>query len=1181
MANIPDPTADLDWTYDGSIVEHFARNAEAHPERTCVVETKTSDTPERRFTYKQIYEASNLLAHHLAENGVGLGDVVMIWAHRSVDLVVAIMGTLSSGATFSVLDPLYPPSRQQIYLEVAQPCALVNIAKASDEAGPLAPLVRRYIDEELNLKTEVPSLRIGDDGFLAGGEVNGVDVFAQVRSRSESRPDVVIGPDNNPTLSFTSGSEGKPKGVLGRHYSLCRYFPWMAKRFNLSSESRVTMLSGIAHDPVQRDIFTPLFLGGQLLVPSKEDIQHEKLAEWMREHKPTVTHLTPAMGQILVGGATAEFPSLDRAFFVGDVLTTRDCRQLRKLAKNANIVNMYGTTETQRAVSYFEIPSHSKDPNALDSLGNTVPAGKGMQNVQLLVIDRQDRNKICGVGEVGEIYVRAAGLAEGYKDAETLTKDKFLSSWFVEPNKWVEAYAHLSKDDPRLKDYVPRDRLYRTGDLGRYLESGDVEATGRADDQVKIRGFRIELNEIDNNLSQNPLIRDCKTLVRRDKNEEPILVSYIVPELNEWPKFLKVQGLEDVEDEGTDIGPTKVYFKRFRRMQTEVRDHLKGRLPAYAVPTTYITLEKLPLNPNGKVDKPNLPFPDIAEQTEDATDEDLKRWESLSPTEQAVATNWSELIPGLNAKTIAPQNDFFDLGGHSLLAQQMLLSVRKIIGANVSINTLYEHPSLAGFSAQIDKQLRGGATESEEDKNPEYARSLDELLKGLPSKYQSADPSTIRAKAKPVIFLTGATGFLGAYLIKDILSRTSRQIQLIAHVRSVKDPKGAFSRLRRSLEGYGMWRDEWEPRLSCVVGDLGQPNLGIESSVWNNLAQTVDVVIHNGAAVHWVKRYSDMKTANVNSTIDAMKLCNEGRPKTFTFVSSTSVLDTEHYINLSDKQISTGQGAISEEDDMMGSRTGLGTGYGQTKWVSEQLVREAGRRGLRGTVARPGYILGDIETGVSNSDDFLVRMLKSSIQLGVRPRIVNTVNAVPVNHVANVVVACALNPLPGGVHVAHITGHPRLRMNEYLSSLEYYGYKAPEVSYSQWVDELESYVTAGGQEKDQEQLALMPLYHFVVNDLPANTRAPELDDSNTVKILKEDAEHWTGIDESAGYGISRTDVGRFLHFLAETGFISWPTGRGRPLPEVNLTAAQLEAVGAVGGRGGSGAPAAAPGAPKV
>jgi hypothetical protein len=111
MANIPDPTADLDWTYDGSIIEHFARNAEAHPERTCVVETKTSDAPERRFTYKQIYEASNILAHHLTEAGVTNGDVVMIWAHRSVDLVVAIMGTLVSPYLDGIVEAITNPKK--------------------------------------------------------------------------------------------------------------------------------------------------------------------------------------------------------------------------------------------------------------------------------------------------------------------------------------------------------------------------------------------------------------------------------------------------------------------------------------------------------------------------------------------------------------------------------------------------------------------------------------------------------------------------------------------------------------------------------------------------------------------------------------------------------------------------------------------------------------------------------------------------------------------------------------------------------------------------------------------------------------------------------------------------------------------------------------------------------------
>lgn len=132
----------------------------------------------------------------------------------------------------------------------------------------------------------------------------------------------------------------------------------------------------------------------------------------MREHKPTVTHLTPAMGQMLVGGASAEFLALEHVFFVGNILTTRDCRALRRLAVNANIINMYGTTETQRAVSYYEIPSRARDPNFLDGLKDTVPAGTGIYNVQLLIVNRENRAEQCKVGEVGDIYVRAAGLAE-------------------------------------------------------------------------------------------------------------------------------------------------------------------------------------------------------------------------------------------------------------------------------------------------------------------------------------------------------------------------------------------------------------------------------------------------------------------------------------------------------------------------------------------------------------------------------------------------------------------------------------------------------------------------------------------------------------------------------------------------------------------------------------------------
>ncbi|KAI7553830.1 large subunit of L-aminoadipate-semialdehyde dehydrogenase, partial [Hortaea werneckii] len=232
----PDPTSDLDWSgYRGAIHEIFASNAQKHPDQTCVIETASSGSSERVFTYKHIHEASNILAHHLVGNGVQRGEVVMVYAHRGVDLVVAVMGVLKAGATFSVIDPAYPQDRQVIYLDVAKPRALVNLEKATIDAGPLGPIVRDFINTHLQLRTEVPALKLLDDGSLRGGSLDGgADCLADSQAKKAELPGVTVGPDSTPTLSFTSGSEGRPKGVKGRHFSLAYYFPWMAQRFNLS-----------------------------------------------------------------------------------------------------------------------------------------------------------------------------------------------------------------------------------------------------------------------------------------------------------------------------------------------------------------------------------------------------------------------------------------------------------------------------------------------------------------------------------------------------------------------------------------------------------------------------------------------------------------------------------------------------------------------------------------------------------------------------------------------------------------------------------------------------------------------------------------------------------------------------------------------------------------------------------
>lgn len=967
-AILPDPTSDLHWSkFRGAIHDIFSENAEKHPSNLCVVETQSANAPRREFTYKQIDQASNILGHHLVQSGIQRGDVVMVYAYRGVDLVVAVMGILKSGATFSVIDPAYPPERQNVYLDVARPRALVVIEKATRDAGELSEKVRSFVSENLDLRTEIPALRLCDDGTLLGGSVNDQDVFANQVAAKSKRVGVVVGPDSNPTLSFTSGSEGRPKGVLGRHYSLAYYFPWMAETFKLSQSDRFTMLSGIAHDPIQRDIFTPLFLGAQLLVPAREDIQNERLAEWMQEYGATVTHLTPAMGQILVGGASAQFPSLHHAFFVGDILIKRDCRSLQSLAPNVNIVNMYGTTETQRAVSYFEVPSYSSQGGYLDTMKDVIPAGRGMVDVQMLVVNRFDPSRICAIGEVGEIYVRAAGLAEGYLGSPELNEKKFIKNWFVDPQAWNEKEKSESgANEPWREFYVgARDRLYRSGDLGRYTPSGEVECSGRADDQVKIRGFRIELGEIDTHLSRHPLVRENVTLVRRDKFEEPTLVSYFVPDMSKWASWLEEKSLKDDDSAEGMVG----MLRRFRALRDDCRELLRSKLASYAVPTVFIPLKRMPLNPNGKIDKPALPFPDTAELSAAAPRRKSSVLQALSETEQALAQIWAKLIPNVTSRMIGPDDSFFDLGGHSILAQQMFFDLRrKWRGIDVSMSAIFRSPTLRGFAAEIDRLMdaesfaSNGATgaSAAHAADDEYSKDAKKLADTLPTSFpQRAEPMLA---GEPTVFLTGATGFLGAHILRDLLTRQSPSAKVVALVRG-KSEEQALDRIRGTCRAYGFWNEAWTSKLQCVCGNMGEPKFGLSQALWDDLANRVDAVLHNGALVHWVYPYSTLKPANVLGTVDALKLCETGKAKQFAFVSSTSALDTDHYVRESERIIGAGGTGISEDDDLEGSSVGLGTGYGQSKWAGEFLVREAGRRGLKGTIVRPGYVLGDSGTG--------------------------------------------------------------------------------------------------------------------------------------------------------------------------------------------------------------------------
>ncbi|MDP1795508.1 MAG: AMP-binding protein, partial [Acidimicrobiales bacterium] len=455
-----------------------------------------------------------------------------------------------------------------------------------------------------------------------------------------------IGPDDPACLTFTSGSTGEPKAVVGRHGSLTHFLPWMSEEFGVGGSDRFSMLSGLSHDPLQRDMFWPLFLGAAIVVPDPDLMGSPRyLARWMRDQHVTVAHLTPAMGQLvtesLAGDGTTDttIESLRVALFIGDVLTRGQVASLRSVAPHVRVVNMYGTTETQRASGYHLLDLEP-DPPAGARPKETLPLGRGMPGSQLLV--RTMAGRPAAIGEVGEVVMRSPHLAIGYWHDDELTATRFSR-------------------DPHGSSR--RDQLYATGDLGRYRPDGSVEFMGRKDQQVQLRGFRIELGEIAAHLRAEPAVADAAADLYVDSAGNGRLIAYVVP----------AAGARI--DAGTLV-------KSMRRT-----------LPAHMVPSEVIELERLPLNPNGKLDRRALPAP-----LDSTVAHDRSMAAPSNDLERALHEIW---CAALGRNDISVTDDFFAVGGHSLLATRVLAMIEDRLGAVMPVSVIFEHPTVVALAASV------------------------------------------------------------------------------------------------------------------------------------------------------------------------------------------------------------------------------------------------------------------------------------------------------------------------------------------------------------------------------------------------------------------------------------------------------------------------------------------------
>jgi len=543
-----------------------------------------------------------------------------------------------------------------------------------------------------------------------------------------------------------------------------------------------------------------------------------------------------------------------------------------------------------------------------------LPIGRPLHNQQLYIVD--DQLRPCPVGVVGQLLIGGAGLADGYFDATDPTAESFVDNPFGDG------------------------KVYCTGDFARWTEDGDVVYLGRGDQQVKIHGVRVELEEIERHLVAFDGVREAAVVTRPDATGDLQLVGYFT---------------------GDDL------------RAADLQSKLRAALPNAMVPLRFSRLERMPLTPNGKLDKGALPKLDAASGARDYV-------EASTPTEQILAKLWSEV---LSVERVGANDDFFDLGGHSLLMTELMIRLRHTFSMSMSMREFFEVSQLDDLARFIDRERQRMAKETVQsglqrrpsrDLSAEAAAERTAFLDADAQLDERIQPGTVTVPDEPrVILLTGATGFVGTHMIDDLLDQCDAEVRCM--LRDSDADKG-LARLAEKMAFYQLWRedaerlDEWRRRVTFVHGDLSKDRLGMSDADYARCAAEVDLILHSGAHVNFLYPYPALRPINVLGTRRMIELaCHGERAIPLHYISTAAIWPM-------------GPHRTFTETDSIDHGQLLNLAYDEAKWVAEKSLERAAARGLPVTIYRPGEVGGNSKTGQSVIDHFAVALLKGGLQIG-------------------------------------------------------------------------------------------------------------------------------------------------------------------------------------------------------
>ncbi|KAL3963506.1 hypothetical protein ACCO45_000510 [Purpureocillium lilacinum] len=769
-------------------------------------------------------------------------------------------------------------------------------------------------------------------------------LISQLPSLSTTEDAFAVNPRSAAYAIFTSGSTGKPKCVIMEHLSLCSSIRGHAAEIGLNAESRVLQFSNYVFDVSLGEILSTLVFGGTVCVPSDtQRLAGGELPSFIAQSRANVAMLTPSVVSTI---SPSEVPTL-KTLVLGGEAPTRD--NLQTWGGHVRLVNGYGPAEACIYCSAFEIPSSTAYPNVV---------GRG-SNFKLWVVDVNEPSRLAPIGCTGEILLEGPGLARGYMNNKEATSRAFIE---LERADWFDQEPRQAKR-----------RFYKTGDLARYTTEGTVQYLGRKDTQVKLHGQRIELGEIEHQV---------KTTASSRGLVEHVVVDIVQKESQ--AALVAIVSLAAVANGLSASAPVMMMMMTdaLRAKFSSLAADVGLVLPHYMVPQYFILASHLPATASGKIDRTTLQghinelsSSDLrAYYVEPSGDASTHVGNSVAPKapssdlERGLQQLWARVL-NLSTDVIGVDDNFYRLGGDSIRVITMAKRVKEEFGVSLGLGQISGKATTISKLA-IDIEAARAASDSTLTAvaKPDGNAHID-LQSEIASQWS---PVPTRA----TVFLTGATGFLGTEILRQLLLSPA-----VARAIALQD---GVERIEKTATAIGWWSsiDAVEKeKLEVWTGDLSTPRLGLGSDQWGQLVGSVDAIIHNGAVVNWQADFETLRAANVSSTADLLSTitARNSRSKLVYVSGGIKLVDTQKNQSEVAAELSRG-----------------GTGYMQTKFLAESLVNNtaahlAGRTSPsngqqnRVSIVKPGVILGAGVEGAANVDDYLWRVVASAAAVNAYP----------------------------------------------------------------------------------------------------------------------------------------------------------------------------------------------------